>query len=64
MKTITLYREDFNNPLHPDLFDNLLEDLGIATHVVVAGRLVDREIDEVEITTSSVIVHSLNRERS
>jgi len=54
MKTITLYREDFNNPLHPNLFNNLLEDLGIETHVVVAGRTVDREIDEVEIRVASV----------
>ncbi len=54
MKTITLYREDFNNPLHPDIFNNLLEDLGIETHVVVAGRTINREIDEVEITVASV----------
>ena len=54
MKNVTLYREDFNNPLHPDLFDHLLEDLGIDTHVVVAGRAIDREISEVTITAASV----------
>ncbi len=54
MKTVTLYREDFNNPLHPDIFDHLLEDLGIDTHVVVAGRAIDREVDEVTLTVAGV----------
>lgn len=30
-RTITLSREDINNPLHPNLFDQICEQLGI-TH--------------------------------
>ena len=29
MHRITIYREDMNNPLHGNLFESLLEDLGI-----------------------------------
>ena len=49
-KRITIYREDMNNPLHGNLFNSLLEDLGIETHALVAGRHIDREIDNVTLT--------------
>lgn len=54
MKTITLYRQDFYNELHPDIFDSYLELLGIETHVVVDGKRIDREIDEVDLKVSEV----------
>lgn len=49
MKSTTIYREDMNNELHGNLFDELLDDLGIETHAIVAGRSIDREISEVTI---------------
>ena len=49
MKTVTLYREDFYNELHPEIFDYYLEKLGIETHVVVDGKRIEREIDQVDI---------------
>lgn len=55
MKTITLYRQDFYNELHPDIFDSYLELLGIETHVVVDGERIDREIDEVDLKVSKVL---------
>ncbi len=53
MKSTTIFREDMNNKLHGNLFDSLLEDLGIDTHVMVAGRWIDREINEVTIRVAS-----------
>ena len=50
MKSTTIYREDMNNELHGNLFDELLDDLGIETHAIVAGRSIDREISEVTIS--------------
>tara|TARA_R110002126_G_C10324999_1_gene489319 strand:+ start:194 stop:367 length:174 start_codon:yes stop_codon:yes gene_type:complete len=52
MRTITIYREDMNSTLHGNLFDSLLEQLGIATHTEIAGRLIDNEIDEVTISVT------------
>ena len=49
MKTITIYREDMNNSLHGNLFNSLLEDLGVATHTLVAGRMIDNEIEEITL---------------
>ncbi len=48
-RMITIYREDMNNSLHGNLFNGLLEDLGINTHVMVGGRSIDREIESVEL---------------
>lgn len=53
MKTITIFREDMNNELHGNMFNSLLEDLGIDTHIVVGGRAIDREIDQIDITVAS-----------
>ena len=53
MKTVTIYRDDMNNSIHGNLFDSLLEDLGIETHVTVAGKLINREIDSVDIVVMS-----------
>lgn len=55
MKSTTIYREDMNNELHGNLFDELLDDLGIETHAIVAGRSIDREISEVTIWVQSAI---------
>ena len=49
MKSITIYREDMNNELHGNLFDSLLDDLGIETHAIVDGRPIDRGLEEVTI---------------
>ena len=49
MQTLVLYKEDINNPLHPFLWESMLEELGIDTHVQVAGRSVDLEITEVTL---------------
>ena len=49
MKTLTLYREDFNNPLHPDLWDSMLEDLGIDTHVKANGKTIPLDIESVTL---------------
>jgi len=49
MKTVTIYRDDMNNSIHGNLFDSLLEDLGIETHVTVAGKSINREIESVDI---------------
>lgn len=54
MKTITLYKEDISNPLHPNLWEGILEDLGVETHTVVAGRSIDKEISEVTIRVFDV----------
>tara|TARA_R110002012_G_scaffold22906_14_gene78381 strand:+ start:858 stop:1037 length:180 start_codon:yes stop_codon:yes gene_type:complete len=53
MRSITIYRDDMNNPIHGNLFNSLLEDLGIETHVTVAGRSMNREIDSVDIVVMS-----------
>lgn len=53
MRSITIYRDDMNNPIHGNLFDSLLEDLGIETHVTVAGKSINREIESVDIVVMS-----------
>ena len=53
MKTVTIYRDDMNNRIHGNLFNSLLEDLGIETHVTVAGKSINREIDSVDIVVMS-----------
>jgi hypothetical protein len=53
MKTVTIYREDMNNRIHGNLFNSLLEDMGIETHVTVAGKLINRDIDSVDIVVMS-----------
>ena len=53
MKTVTIYRDDMNNRIHGNLFISLLEDLGIETHVTVAGKSINREIDSVDIVVMS-----------
>ena len=55
MKTITIYRDDMNNKVHGNLFDSMLEDLGIETHVIVAGRTINRKIASVEIVVANAI---------
>ena len=57
MKTVTIYREDMNNPLHGNLFDSLLEDLGIDPYVTVAGKVVHRGIESVDITVAVAKEH-------
>ena len=58
-KLLTLYREDFSNPLHPDLFNGILDGLGIDTHVKVRGQgWIDREIGEVTVTVTAVRIDS------
>jgi len=52
MKSITIYREDMNNELHGNLFDSLLDDLGIESHTIVDGRPIDRGLEEVTIYVS------------
>jgi hypothetical protein len=47
---ITIYREDMNNRLHGNMFNGLLEDLGINTTVVVNGKAIEREIDEITLS--------------
>ncbi len=54
MKTITLYRDDFAGSSFANIFDGILEDLGVETHTTVAGRSISNEIDEVTIRVSSV----------
>jgi len=54
-KQITIYREDMNNSLHGNLFNNLLTDLGVQTHTVVAGREIDREIDHIILTVTQIL---------
>ena len=49
MKTVTIYRDDMNNRIHGNLFDSLLEDLGIETHVTVGGKSINREIESIDI---------------
>ena len=56
MKQITLYKEDINNPMHPNLWNGILEDLGVDTHTMVAGRSHDNEIDSVTLSVSGVSV--------
>jgi len=51
--TITIYKEDIHNPLHPNIWESMLEDLGVATHTEVAGRMIDNEITEVTLTVSN-----------
>ena len=53
MRSITIYRDYMNNPIHGNLFDSLLEDLGIETHVTVAGKSINREIESVDIVVMS-----------
>ena len=53
MRSITIYRDDMNNPIHGNLFDSLLEDLGIETHVTVAGKSINREIETDDIVGMS-----------
>ncbi len=53
MRSITIYRADMNNQIHGNLFNSLLEDLGIETHVTVAGKSINREIESVDIVVMS-----------
>ncbi len=52
MKTIILYKDDFKHNCFGFgmSWEGLLEDLGIETHEVVAGRRIDKELEEVTIT--------------
>jgi len=52
-KQITLYKEDLN-PRSVLTWDGLLEDLGIESHVLVAGRSIDKEIESVTIFVAGV----------
>ncbi len=56
MKTITIYRDDMNSELHGNMFDGLLESLGIKTQVLVAGRWIDREIESVDIIVNEKLI--------
>jgi len=56
MKSTTIYREDMNNKLHGNLFDSLLDDLGIETYIIVDGRPIDRKIDSITIWASATEV--------
>jgi hypothetical protein len=59
MKTITLYKDDFSgNALHPNMWENTLEDLGIETHTVVAGRSINNEYNEVTLTVVGAVPSS------
>jgi len=59
MKKVTIYRDDMNNPLHGNLFNSLLEDLGIATHKLIDGRYVDMGVDEITLTVAGTDVEEI-----
>ena len=52
MSCLVLQRDDFKNNGLGVSFDEVLYQLGIETHAIVAGRAVDREINEVTIWVS------------
>ena len=53
-RQITLFKEDLN-PSSVLTWEGLLEDLRIESHVLVAGREIDKEIDAVTIFVSDAI---------
>ena len=56
MKTVILYADDFANNGLGMSFEDLLENLGIETTVVVDGKIVVREIDKIELTVADAKV--------
>ena len=50
-RQIILYKDDLN-PNSVLTWEGLLEDLGIESHELVAGRWIDKEIDSVRVGIS------------
>jgi hypothetical protein len=50
-KTAILYREDLNNPLHPNLWEDVLEALGV-----------DPEAEEIDVQLSAFDTNKLVKE--
>lgn len=55
MKHVILYKSDFANGDLGMSWEGLLDAVGIETHILVGGRYVDREIEEVELVVSKAI---------
>ena len=55
MKVVTLDKDDFAGSGVMD-FDGMLEELGVETHVLVAGRYIDKEITRVTLHVATVEV--------
>ena len=53
MPLITIYRDDMNNPIHGNLFENLLTDLGIDAYAKINGRSIDKGINCVDIVVTN-----------
>ena len=58
MKVLTLYKDDIAAGSMLS-WNGLLEDLGVETHVLVGGRIIDKEIDHVDISVygNSIVCH-------
>jgi len=54
MKTVILYESDFANNQIGMTWADLLDNLGIETHVLVGGRWIDKEIESVTLKVASV----------
>ena len=55
MTTVVLDKDDFAGGGVMD-FDDMLRELGVETHVLVAGRVIDKEITRVTLHVASVEV--------
>ena len=58
MKVLTLNKDDIATTSVMS-WNGLLEDLGVETHVLVGGRIIDKEIDHIDVTVyaNSVVCH-------
>lgn len=55
MTTVVLDKDDFAGGGVMD-FDDMLRELGVETHVLVAGRVIDKEITRVTLHVTKVEV--------
>ena len=59
MTTVVLDKDDFAGGGVMD-FDDMLRELGVETHVWVAGRYIDKEITRVTLHVASVEVDEVD----
>jgi hypothetical protein len=57
MRIVTLYKDDLARDSVMS-WDGLLENLGVETHTIVAGRTIDKEIESVEISVGHVVARN------
>jgi hypothetical protein len=55
-KSVTIYRDDMNNEMFGNMFEFVLDSLGVDTHAMIDGRYVKRDIDSVTLCVDTADV--------